>query len=153
MHEEAGTFLRKPAMDEVAQALKDEPPSWVGRQLGPYQVFGVLGAGGMGEVYKARDTWLNCTVAIKVLLRHLSERTDLRQRFEREARAIASLDHPHICSLYDIGREHGIDFLVIQYLDGETLSQCLKRGPLAIEEVLRYSIEIAGALDKAHQRG
>ena len=107
----------------------------------------------MGEVYRARDTRLNRTVAIKVLPRHLLERSDLRQRFEREARAIASLDHPHICALYDIGHEGATDFLVMQYLDGETLSQRLRRGPLPTEEVLRYSIEIAGALEQAHRKG
>jgi eukaryotic-like serine/threonine-protein kinase len=99
-HKSAGGFLDKPAMEQVAGAMKDDPPSLVGRQLGPYQILGVLGAGGMGEVYKARDTRLNRTVAIKVLPRFLSERVDLRQRFEREARAIASLNHPNICALH-----------------------------------------------------
>jgi eukaryotic-like serine/threonine-protein kinase len=146
-------FIDRPALQLTAEKLAAEPPSLVGRQLGPYQIQGVLGAGGMGEVYKARDTRLNRTVAIKVLPRHLSERADLRQRFEREARAIASLDHPHICTLYDIGHEGTTGFLVMQYLDGETLSQLLRRGPLPTEEVLRYSIEIAGALDTAHRKG
>ena len=107
----------------------------------------------MGDVYRARDTRLNRIVAIKVLPRHLLERSDLRQRFEREARAIASLDHPHICALYDIGRDGATDFLVMQYLDGETLSQRLRKGPLPTEEVLRYAIEIAGALEQAHRQG
>ena len=105
-------------------------PSLVGRKLGPYQVQVLLGSGGMGDVYRARDTRLNRIVAVKVLPRHLLERSDLRQRFEREARAIASLDHPHICALYDIGRDDTTDFLVMQYLDGETLSQRLRKGPL-----------------------
>jgi serine/threonine protein kinase len=153
MHEQVDGFLGKPAVEEVAKGMKDDPPSLVGRRLGPYQVLSALGAGGMGEVYKARDTRLNRTVAVKVLPRHLSERADLRQRFEREARAIASLDHPHICPLYDIGHEGTTDFLVMQYLEGETLSQRLKRGPLATEEVLRYAIEIASALDQAHRKG
>jgi len=113
----------------------------------------VLGAGGMGEVYEARDTRLNRIVAIKVLPKHFSERAGLRQRFEREARAIASLNHPHICTLYDIGQEDGIDFLVMERLEGETLSHRLKRGSLPAEEVLRYAIEIAGALEQAHHKG
>lgn len=148
-----GQQLDRPALQVIAEKLAAEPPSLVGRQLGPYQIQGVLGAGGMGEVYKARDTRLNRTVAIKVLPRHLFERSDLRQRFEREARAIASLDHPHICALYDIGREGATDFLVMQYLDGETLSQRLRKGPLPTAEVLRYAIEIAGALEQAHRKG
>jgi serine/threonine protein kinase len=92
-------------------------------------------------------------VAIKVLPKHFSERADLRRRFEREARAIASLNHPHICALYDIGPEGGIDFLVMEYLQGETLSLRLKRGPLPTEVVMRYAIEIAGALEQAHREG
>ena len=99
------SFIDRPAMQMAAEKLADEPPSLLGSKLGPYQIQVLLGAGGMGEVYKARDTRLNRIVAIKVLPRHLLERSDLRQRFEREARAIASLDHPHICALYDIGRE------------------------------------------------
>ena len=106
----------------AAEKLAGEPTSLIGRKLGPYQIQVTLGAGGMGEVYKARDTRLNRTVAIKVLPRHLSERPDLRRRFEREARAVANLSHPQICALYDIGREDGIDFLVMEYLEGETLA-------------------------------
>jgi serine/threonine protein kinase len=107
----------------------------------------------MGEVFTARDTRLNRTVAIKVLPKHFSERADLRQRLEREAWAIASLNHPNICALHDIGRQDGIDFLVMEYLEGETLSQRLRRGPLPTAEVLRYSIELAGALNTAHRKG
>jgi eukaryotic-like serine/threonine-protein kinase len=153
MHEQADSFLGKPAVEEVVKGLKDEPPSLLGRQLGPYQILGVLGAGGMGEVYKAKDSRLNRTVAIKVLPRHLWERADLRQRFEREARAIAGLNHANICALHDIGREDGIDFLVMEYLEGETLSKRLKRGPLPVEEVLRYAIQVTKALAQAHRRG
>ena len=152
-HPETGDFSSKPAVEGVTQAVMEEPRSLVGRQLGSYQILGMLGAGGMGVVYKAKDTRLNRTVAIKILPRVLSERADLRQRFEREARAIASLNHPHICTLHDIGQEGGIDFLVMEYLEGETLSKRLKRGPLRTEEVLRYAIEIAGALDQAHRKG
>ncbi len=107
----------------------------------------------MGEVFTARDTRLNRTVAIKVLPKHFSERADLRLRFEREARASASLNHAHMCALYDIGQERGTDFLVMEYLEGETLSLRLKRGPLPTKEVLRYAIEIAGALEQAHRKG
>src|SRR5262249_8944293 len=153
MHGQAEGFLGKSAMQEIARELKDESPSLVGVQLGPYQVLGVIGAGGMGEVYKARDTRLNRTVAIKVLPRYLSERADLRQRFEREARAIAGLNHPNICALYDVGREEGIDFLVMECVEGETLSQRLRKKPLPTEQLLRTAVEIATALDQAHRHG
>ena len=143
MHGQTGDFLSKPVMEELAQVVKEEPQSLIGRQLGSYQILDLLGAGEMGEVYKAKDTRLHRTVAIKVLPRHLSERVDLRQRFEREARAIASLSHPHICPLFD--------YLVMEYLEGETLSQRLKKGRLPTEQVLRYGIEMAWALDQAHR--
>ena len=151
--QQAQQLLDRPAMQMAAEKLASDPPSLVGRKLGPYQIQVVLGAGGMGEVYKAKDTRLNRTVAIKVLPRLLSERADLRQRFEREARAIASLNHPNICALYDIGRQDGIDFLVMEYLDGETLSKRLKKGALPTEQLLRTAIEIATALDQAHRHG
>jgi len=105
MNAQVGGFLGTPAMEEVARELKDDPVSLLGRRLGPYQILRVLGAGGMGEVYEARDPRLNRIVAIKVLPKHFSERAGLRQRFEREARAIASLNHPHICTLYAKGRK------------------------------------------------
>ena len=151
--EKAQQFINRPALELTAEKLAAEPPSLVGRKLGPYQIQVLLGSGGMGDVYRARDTRLNRIVAVKVLPRHLLERSDLRQRFEREARAIASLDHPHICALYDIGHEGATDFLVMQYLDGETLSQRLRKGPLQTAEVLRYAIEITGALEQAHRKG
>jgi eukaryotic-like serine/threonine-protein kinase len=150
---QAQQLLDRPAMQIAAEKLASEPPSLVGRKLGPYQIQVALGAGGMGEVYKARDTRLNRTVAIKVLPRHLLQRSDLRQRFEREARAIASLDHPYICALYDIGREGPTDFLVMQYLEGETLSKRLKKGPLPTAQLLSLAIQIATALDQAHRHG
>jgi eukaryotic-like serine/threonine-protein kinase len=124
-----------------------------GRHLGPYEILSSIGAGGMGEVYRARDTRLNRIVAIKVLPTHLADRFELRERFEREARAIASLNHPHICVLYDIGRQDSIDYLVMEYLEGETLAQRLLKGALPLDEVLQYAIEIADALDKAHRKG
>ena len=107
----------------------------------------------MGEVYKAKDTRLNRTVAIKILPHHLSERVDLRQRFEREARALASLSHPHICPIHDIGNEDGIDFLVMEYLEGETLAGRLRKGALPLEQAIQVAVEIAQALDEAHRHG
>jgi Tol biopolymer transport system component/predicted Ser/Thr protein kinase len=124
-----------------------------GRRLGPYEILSAIGAGGMGEVYKARDTRLDRIVAIKVLPTHLADRSELRERFEREAKTIASLNHPHICTLYDTGHQDEIDFLVMEYLEGETLAQRLVKGPLPIQQVLQYAIEIADALDKAHRKG
>ncbi len=107
----------------------------------------------MGEVYKARDTRLDRIVAIKVLPSHLADKPQLRERFEREARTVASLNHPHICVLHDIGEQDGIHFLVMEYLEGETLAQRLDKGPLPLDQVLRYAIEISDALDKAHRQG
>ena len=124
-----------------------------GTRLGPHEILSAIGAGGMGEVYKARDTRLNRIVAIKVLPTHLANRADLRERFEREARTIASLNHPHICTLYDTGHQDGTDYLVMEYLEGETLAHRLLKGPLPLEQVLQYSIEVSDALDKAHRKG
>src|SRR6266851_6353906 len=124
-----------------------------GRRLGPHEILSAIGAGGMGEVYRARDTRLDRIVAIKVLPTHLAERSELRERFEREARTIASLNHPHICTLYDIGQQDGVDYLVMEYLEGETLAHRLLKGALPLEQVLQYAIEISDALDKAHRKG
>ncbi len=124
-----------------------------GARLGPYEILSPLGAGGMGEVYRAKDTRLDRTVAIKVLPSHLSENAELRQRFEREAKTISSLSHPHICALYDVGHQDGVDYLVMEFLEGETLAEKLARGPLATEQLLRYGIEMTDALDKAHRQG
>jgi Tol biopolymer transport system component/predicted Ser/Thr protein kinase len=124
-----------------------------GSRLGPYEVLSPLGAGGMGEVWKARDTRLERTVAIKVLPELLSRSEEIRQRFEREAKTISSLSHPHICALYDVGNQDGTEYLVMEYLEGETLTDRLSRGPLPPEQVLRFGIEIADALDKAHRQG
>ena len=125
----------------------------LGRRLGPYEILSAIGAGGMGEVYKARDTRLERIVAIKVLPAHLADRPELRERFEREAKTIASLNHPHICTLYDTGHQDEIDFLVMEYIEGETLAQRLAKGPLPIQQVLQFAIEISDALDKAHRKG
>src|SRR5580765_6889299 len=124
-----------------------------GTKLGPYEMQAPPGAGGMGEVYRARDTRLVRTVAIKVLPEHLSTNPESKQRFEREARSISSLNHPNICALYDIGNQDGVDFLVMEYLEGQTLAERLQKGALPIEHVLKIGIEIADALDKAHRQG
>jgi eukaryotic-like serine/threonine-protein kinase len=122
-------------------------------RFGPYEILSALGAGGMGEVYKARDTRLDRTVAIKILNDTLAADPQFRERFDREARAISQLDHPHICALYDVGDQDGAAFLVMQYLEGETLADRLTKGPLPIERALTTAIEIASALDKAHRAG
>ena len=124
-----------------------------GTKLGPYEIQSLLGSGGMGEVYRARDTRLGRDVAIKVLPAHLSSDADLKLRMEREARAISSLNHPHICTLHDIGSQDGINFLVMEHLEGETLAERLQSGAIPLDEALKIAIEIAGALDKAHARG
>ena len=124
-----------------------------GIRLGPYEIIAAVGAGGMGEVYRARDTRLDRTVAVKVLPAHLTSDPDLRQRFEREARTISSLNHPHICALYDVGHHDGTDYLVMEFLEGETLADRLQRGRVPLDQVLKIGTEIADALDKAHAQG
>jgi eukaryotic-like serine/threonine-protein kinase len=124
-----------------------------GTQLGPYEIQSAIGAGGMGEVYRARDTRLDRTVAIKVLPTHLAADPHFRERFAREAHAIAALNHPHICALYDVGEEHGRTFLVMEHLAGETLDHRLKKGPLALAPSLDIAAQIADALDAAHKQG
>jgi eukaryotic-like serine/threonine-protein kinase len=124
-----------------------------GTKLGPYEIQSPLGAGGMGEVYRARDTRLDRTVAIKVLTSHLSDNPELKQRFEREAKAISSLNHPNICTLHDVGSQDGVDFLVMEHLEGETLAQRMRKGPLPLDLVVKVGCEIADALDKAHRAG
>src|SRR5580704_3973893 len=124
-----------------------------GTRLGPYEIQLPLGAGGMGEVYRERDTRLERIVAIKILPSHLSENPEARQRFEREARTISSLNHPNVCTLHDVGHQDGIDYLVMEYLDGETLADRLHKGPISAEQVLKYAIEICEGLEKAHRSG
>ncbi len=171
-HEKAGAFIENSPSDIAAQFLAEEEHellpdgklgqyeigaenqvSLIGRQIGHYQIVTRIGAGGMGEVYRAIDTRLNRTVAIKVLSAQLSLRPDLRKRFEREAKAISNLNHPNICTLHDIGQAEGFDYLVMEYLEGETLAQRLKKGPLPTEQLLKVAIEIAMALDQAHRKG
>lgn len=125
----------------------------IGTRLGPYEILAPAGAGGMGEVYKARDTRLERTVAVKILPEAIASTADLRTRFDREAKAISSLNHPNICTLYDVGHQEGIDFLVMEYLEGETLAERLKKGAVPTEELFAFAIQIADALDKAHKMG
>jgi serine/threonine protein kinase len=128
-------------------------PLSAGTCLGPYEIVALLGVGGMGEVYRARDKRLDRLVAIKILRDHLASDPDRRTRFEREARAISKLNHPHICTLYDVGYDSGIEYLVVEYLDGQTLADRLHKGALPIEQALAIAIDIAEALDAAHRAG
>src|SRR5499425_1487957 len=124
-----------------------------GTRLGPYEILAPLGAGGMGEVYRARDTRLERTIAIKILPAQFSSDAVRKQRFEGEAKTISALNHPHICMLFDVGHQDGIDFLVMECMEGETLAKRLEKGRLPLEQVLKYGAQIADALDKAHRRG
>src|SRR5581483_10197844 len=123
-----------------------------GTRLGPSEIYSLIGSGGMGEVYKARDTRLDRTVAVKVLSARLGS-IGARERFEREARAVSMLNHPHICALYDVGSQDGVEYLVMEYLEGETLSSRLRRGPLPFDEALRHAAALAEAVARAHQEG
>src|SRR6266404_3831567 len=124
-----------------------------GVRLGPYEILDAIGAGGMGEVYRAKDTRLDRTVAIKILPAHLSSDPLSKQRFEREAKTISSLNHPHICVLYDVGSQDGVDYLVMECVEGDTLAKRLEKGPLALDQVLKFGAQIADGLDKAHRSG
>jgi eukaryotic-like serine/threonine-protein kinase len=128
-------------------------PLSAGDKLGPYEILAPLGAGGMGEVYRANDTRLDRTVAVKVLPASLSSDPSLKQRLEREAKAVSKLSHPHICTLHDIGHQDGVDFLVMEFLEGESLERRLEKGPLPLEQTIRYGAQIANALAKAHKLG
>src|ERR1700682_3332007 len=125
----------------------------LGTKLGPYEIVAPLGSGGMGEVYRARDARLDRTVAIKILPTQFSSDPVHKQRFEREARTISQLNHPHICVLHDIGHQDGIDYLVMECVEGETLAKRLEKGPLPQEQALKLGAQIADALDKAHRNG
>src|SRR3954467_13441079 len=124
-----------------------------GTKLGPYEVVSALGAGSMGEVYRALDTRLDRTVAIKVLSPQVVSSTNLKERFEREARAISALNHPNICHLYDVGSQDGTEYLVMEYLEGGSLADRLERGPIPSQELLAGAAQVSDALDKAHQPG
>src|SRR6202051_413968 len=125
----------------------------LGTRLGPYEVVSLIGAGGVGEVDRACDTRLGRTVALKVLPQHVSATSSGRERFEREARAISALNHPNICTLFDVGSENGTEYLVMELIDGESLSDRIAKGPLPLDAVLRIGAAVAGALAKAHQSG
>jgi serine/threonine protein kinase/WD40 repeat protein len=148
-------FLEKPAAEQVVRPSTAAGDTILpaGTRLGPYEVQALIGAGGMGEVYRGRDTRLNRIVAIKVIPRSFSTDPARMQRFEREARAIAALQHPNICTLHDVGHQDGTQFLVMEYLEGETLAACLRKGRLSLDLTLRYGIEVADALDAAHRKG
>src|SRR5579863_7317001 len=124
-----------------------------GTKLGPYEIQSPLGAGGMGEVYRARDTRLERTVAIKILPAHLSSSAELKARFEREARAVSSLNHPHICHLYDIGSQDDTAYLVMEYLEGETLADRIHKGLMPLKQALEFGVQITEALATAHRAG
>src|SRR5579862_8522527 len=124
-----------------------------GSKLGPYEIGAPLGAGGMGEVYRARDTRLGRDVAIKILPQKFSDRPELRERFEREARTISALNHARICTIYDVGHQDDVQFLVMEFLQGETLAERIQKGPLPLRETLRIGMEICEALDAAHRAG
>jgi eukaryotic-like serine/threonine-protein kinase len=159
-HQELGSFGERPA-EEVFNTLsadfrpdgQDVPALPSGTRLGVYEIQSLLGAGGMGDVYAGRDTRLDRAVAIKVLRPRGGEERTARERFEREARAIASLSHPHICTLHDVGHEAGLDFLVMESLDGETLASRLARGPMPVEQAIDVAVQVASALDGAHRAG
>jgi Tol biopolymer transport system component len=155
--EAAGSFAERAALDDwassAAAAALEYRPLTSGDRLGPYAITGPLAAGGMGEVYSATDTRLGRTVAVKVLPAHLRADVNLRKRFDREARALARLGHPHICALLDVGRERGIDFLVMEYVEGETLAERLARGPLDVKAAVHIGLQLATALAAAHRGG
>ena len=159
-HQELGSFGERPA-EEVLNTLSADfrpdaqnvPALPSGTRLGVYEIQSLLGAGGMGDVYAGRDTRLDRAVAIKVLRLRGGEERTARERFDREARAIASLSHPHICTLHDVGHEDGLDFLVMESLHGETLASRLARGPMPVEQAIGVAVQIASGLDSAHRAG
>jgi eukaryotic-like serine/threonine-protein kinase len=151
--EQAPGLMDRPMWDAAAQLLDDAPALAPGTVLGPYEIDRLVGEGGMGQVFHATDSRLNRSVAIKVLPPTVGIDRQLRERFGREAQAGASLTHPHICTLYDVGSHDGMDFIVMEFLSGETLAARLEKGPLPLDRALRYAIEIAGALDHAHRNG
>ena len=149
--DDSGAGVLDQPLGEVASSLADQTLS--GRSLGPYRLESAIGAGGMGQVYRANDARLHRTVAIKVLAPSLAHDTQFRARFDREAKAIAALNHPHICTLHDIGSADGVDYLVMEYVEGETLSTRLERGALPFAQALTSAIQIAEALAAAHRQG
>jgi Tol biopolymer transport system component len=151
--DETPVLVDRPMLETAAAVLDDPFDLKPGTQLGPYRIVDLIGAGGMGQVYRATDTRLNRTIAIKVLPKAFADDPQFRSRFDREAHVIASLTHPHICALYDVGRYEGVDFLVMEYLDGGTLAARLRRGPLPFDQAMTLAIEIVDALTAAHRVG
>jgi serine/threonine-protein kinase len=151
--DDASVILDRPVWVTAAPLLNDGPALDPGVSLGPYRIEHLLGAGGMGRVFRASDTRLGRLVAIKVLASGVAFDQQMRARFGREARAVAALAHPHICTLYDVGSHDHFDYLVMEYLEGETLASRLKKGPLPLDMALTHAIEIASALDQAHRHG
>jgi serine/threonine protein kinase len=159
-HERAGRFAERPALETLSldtgdrgQADLGVGPLRPGTQLGPYVVDTRVGAGGMGEVYRARDTRLERIVAIKILSATLQADPVFRQRFEREARTLARVGHPNICAVFDVGRQDGVEYFVMEYCEGETLTARVRRGALDLREVLHIARQIASALEGAHRAG
>jgi eukaryotic-like serine/threonine-protein kinase len=151
--DEAPVVVDRSVWATAARLFDDDPDLRPGATLGPYRLECPLGAGGMGEVFRATDTRLNRAVAIKVLPTGVALDPQMRARFAREARAVAALTHPHICTLYDVGRHDQVDFLVMEYLEGHTLAARLANGPLSLDEALTYAVEVASALEHAHRHG
>src|SRR3984957_4547681 len=149
LDQQSEALLDGPAWDQVPSMLASGHALAPGAQLGPYRVIGVLGSGGMGEVYRANDARLDREVAIKVLPEHLAHDSQALARFEREARAVAALNHPHICALYDVGP----DYLVMELVEGPTLAERVARGPIPLDESLEIARQIAEALEAAHEKG
>jgi len=139
-HTKAEKFLDQPALQPVANQMEAEPPSLLGQTLGPYQIQGLLGAGGMGEVYKARDNRLNRNVAIKAVPGRLSDRAELRKRFTQEAKAASALNHPNMITIYQILNDNGRDFIVMEHVEGKTLDQLILRRWMKLNAVLKYAI-------------
>ena len=155
-HDADDDFMERPLLIAVAETSpidSDVSVLEAGSRLGPYELETLIGAGGMGQVYRARDTRLDRVVAVKVLPEQLAFDDNRRQRFEREARVISGLNHPHICTLYDIGTEHGIDYLVMEYIEGESLAAALEDGPLSVSVAVTYARQLADGLERAHQAG
>jgi serine/threonine-protein kinase len=147
----ANRFMEAPALNIAARTLTlPSGRSLEGRQLGAYEILNKIGRGGMGEVYRARDTRLGRIVALKILPEHLSQDEQSRERFEREARTTSALNHPHICSVYDVGHQDGISYLIMEFIEGQTLAGLLSKGPLPFEQATAAAVQIASAMAAAN---
>src|ERR1051326_8012695 len=149
-----GNFMEEPALQTAARELvQDRRASWAGRQIGSYEILAFIGAGGMGDVYRARDSRLKRDVAIKVLPETFARDSGRLLRFQREAEVLASLNHPHIAAIYDVGEFADSHFLVLELVGGETLAERLARGPIPTDEALSIASQVADALEAAHEKG